>query len=153
MKDMKVPKIDLNATKTQPEPVEVDTYDCRFTGHKYNATSKASGKPYVNFEFTGDEGVSKGRKFFGMGSLSNEGLWKFKSICVALGVDDFPTDFDTDKAEDVDALLKPYYGGHITLAIGQEEAKDKDGKPQGYNRNTILKYGVEELAAASKQPF
>lgn len=154
---MKVPKINLSATETQPKPVDSDVYDCRLTFHKYTATSKASGQPYVNFEFTGQDGPAKGRKFFGMGSLSEEGIWKFKQICVALGINEFPEDFDTDDAEQVKTLIAPYYGAHITLAIGQEEAKDKDGKPLGYMRNVISKYGVEELATASasgkKSPF
>lgn len=153
-----MPKINLSAAATQPKPVDIGVYDCRLTNHKFVAQSTASGQPYVNFEFTGQEGESKGRKFFGIGSLSEDGIWKFKSICVACGINEFPEDFDTESQEDVDALIKPYYGAHIPLAIGQEEAKDKEGKPQGYQRNTIVKYGAEQLetagsARSKKAPF
>lgn len=153
-----MPKINLSTTATQPKPVDVGVYDCRLTNHKFVAQSAASGQPYVNFEFTGQDGEAKGRKFFGIGSLSEDGIWKFKSIMVACGVDEFPEDFDTDSQEDVDTLIKPYYGAHIPLAIGQEEAKNKEGKPQGYMRNIIVKYGVEQLETAStgsrkKAPF
>jgi hypothetical protein len=146
-----MPKINLDNVSTHPEPVEVDTYTCRFTGHKF-VTAAKTGNNYVNFEFTGDQGESKGRKFFGIGMLTPEGIWMFKRICVAIGIDEFPADFDTDSAADVKALLEPNYGSYVDLAIGQEQAQDKNGNPQDFKRNVILRYGVEEMATA-KAPF
>lgn len=149
-----MPKVNLDAQATQPKPVDNGVYNYRLTGHKFVAQSAASGLPYVSFEFTGVEADVKGKKVWGIGSLSEDGIWKFKAICVACGIEEFPQDFDTDSQEDVDKLIRPNYGAFVTLAIGQEEVKDRTGKPQGYYRNVIEKYGVEELTTtASKSPF
>lgn len=144
-------KLNLTGVGTAPEPVEPAVYTGRFTGHKVVLESKASGQPYLNTEITLEGAApSGGKKLFGIVSLQQQSLWAFKLFCVKLGV----TEAELDKDFDVDELLNPYHGALVNVDVGVEDAKDRDGNPNGNKRNVIKRYmAVDEVVPAKATPF
>jgi hypothetical protein len=135
-------------------------YPAIFTKANTVLESKNSGQPYINCEFTLDEGEYKGRKAWNIVSLQQQSLWAVKRFAVTLGVppEELEQDFDTDE------LFARYYGTKVLLDVDVETVPaDKSKTGESYQRNVVknvLPYNSELTAlvagngkASKNSPF
>jgi hypothetical protein len=117
-----VPVVDWSGVKP-PEIVPEGATVATLTGKKYVESSKSSGKPYIELEFTvsasPDEGFN-GRKLRRIYSLSEDALWALKEAMLALDADPDIFDGSFEVEEEVSNL----FGRQAMLEVYHEDYTD-----------------------------
>lgn len=97
-------RINFEGVSTSFEPVPTDTYDCVFTKGTIVAESKTSGKPYVQMEYTIEDGDYSGRKFWVNRSLQPQALFAIKRDLLCLGAPESVLEGEVDLEEVLDSV-------------------------------------------------
>jgi len=93
------------------KPIDEGVYDGEVVVCTYNAASKSSGKPTLEFEFKVDEHPT--RKFWRTYSLQPKALWALKELLLALGQDVPDGELEIEPAD--------YVGVRCRVQIGIKE--------------------------------
>lgn len=132
----KIPKIDFSAVEDLVA-IDENDYEATLTSFEYFPTSKSSGEPYYQLEFTVSEPPYAGRKLWRNFSCQKQALWAFKQAAVRLGAD--PDDLIG--SVDMDEILEGIVGRDCVLRVGQREY-------EGEIRNEVKRVMAARTASA-----
>lgn len=126
-----MPKVDYSQIEEMDfTPIPEGTYDAVFTGWELKDGNKGQ---YYNCEYTLDDTADqfKNRKVWGILSLSDKALWRFKRDMIRLGAD--ASDMAPDSDVDTDEVIAGVVGASCRLKLKQEEYEANDGETKVKN--------------------
>jgi hypothetical protein len=148
---MGVIKVDFEGVSSEGfPPIPAATYAATVAKVEYQAKSRSSGQPVLNFEFDlVDVGNVKGRKLWRGYSLQPKALWNLKQTLERLGIEVPEGELEIDPDE--------IQGKHCQLVVTlgdawdgrQEPDPDNPGQTRTVQQNDI----VDLLAASDDQQF
>ena len=117
------------------EPLPAGQYLAKLVGHKVEMSSKSSGQPYVQLEFSLPD--NNNRKAWSIHSLQPQALWSLRQALVNIGAS---LELLNSEEADLDETIESVYEAECTLTLSQEEY-------EGKTRNKVT--AIDEAKALS----
>jgi Protein of unknown function (DUF669) len=147
---MPVIKVDFEGVNSDGfAPIPGGTYAATVAKVEYQAKSRSSGNPVVNFEFDLNDPKFPGRKMWRTYSLMPKALWGLKQTLERLGIDvpDGELEIDPDELQGKHCQLV------VTLGDAWDGRQEPDPDNPGATRTAQQNDIVELLAASDDQQF
>ncbi len=111
-------------------------------------TSKSSGQPYLNWEFTIAEGDYENSKLWMITSLTDKSLFRLKQVAESLG---FTETFELEIDEDTNLVTYPMLDGTaVTLKVHHEEYQ---GRKQARVNEIVDYHTMHHLEGVETKAF
>jgi len=112
------PSIRVDFSQPAFEPLPESAYHVAITGCK-SGVGRESGKPYLNWEFTVQDGDYTGRKLWLITSLAPKANFRLKQLLESVGASIPSAEIDVDPSE--------YIGRELTLTVIHQVYSSPEG--------------------------